>query len=260
MTDARRQTTDLDAARFAYVLRHADDCLILSQRLGDLISRAPELEEDIAMANIALDILGTGRRLLQYAGEIEGEGRTEDDLAFGRSEREFTNLLLVEAPNGDFAQTMARQFLFDAYQDLLWNRLVDSDDTTLSGIAGKARKESSYHLRHSRSWILRLGDGTEESHRRMQDGLASVWRFTGEMFIDDDADRTAADAGYGVLPSSLREGWSAEVSHTIAEATLTLPEDPSVRTGGRSGRHSEAMGPLLAEMQHMYRSFPGASW
>ena len=253
-------TTFTKHTLFAYVLRHADDCLILSQRLGDLVSRAPELEEDIALANIALDILGIGRLLLQYAGEIEGEGRSEDDLAFGRSEREFTNLLLVETPNGDFAQTMARQYLFDVYQDLLWNRLVDSNDETIAGIAGKARKESSYHLRHSRSWLLRLGDGTEESHRRMQQALESVWRFTGEMFNDDDADRAAAEAGFGVLPSTLSAEWNYEVSATIETATLTRPTDTSVRTGGRDGRHSESIGPLLAEMQHMYRSFPGASW
>ncbi|MDH3248259.1 MAG: phenylacetate-CoA oxygenase subunit PaaC [Acidimicrobiia bacterium] len=245
---------------FNYVLRHADDCLILSQRLGDLVSRAPELEEDIALANIALDVLGTGRRLLQYAGEIEGDGRTEDDLAFGRNEREFTNLLLTETPNGDFGQTMARQFLFDAYHDLLWNRLIESTDETIAGIAGKARKESAYHLRHSRLWVLRLGDGTEESHRRMQAGLDAVWRFTGEMFIDDEVDLAAADAGYGVLPSTLRDDWQATTSQAIAEATLEIPDDTSIRTGGRRGEHSEGMGPLLAEMQHMYRSFPGASW
>jgi ring-1,2-phenylacetyl-CoA epoxidase subunit PaaC len=224
------------------------------------VSRAPELEEDIALANIALDILGTGRRLLQYAGEIEGAGRREDDLAFGRGEREFTNLLLTEVPNGDFGQTMARQFLFDAYQDLLWNRLVESTDETIAGIAGKARKETAYHLRHSRLWVLRLGDGTEESRRRMQAGLDAVWRFTGEMFIDDDVDRAADRAGYGVLPSSLRSDWLATITEAIDEATLDVPDDSSVRTGGRDGRHSEEMGALLAEMQHMYRSFPGASW
>jgi len=247
-------------ALFSYVLRHGDDCLILAQRLGDLVSRAPELEEDIALANIALDILGTGRRLLQYAGEIEGSDRTEDDLAFGRSEREFTNLLLTETPNGDFGQTIARQFLFDAYQDLLWNRLIESNDETIAGIAGKARKESAYHLRHSRLWVVRLGDGTDESHRRMQAGLDTVWRFTGEMFTDDDVDRLAAEAGFGVLPSTLRDGWEATVGEAIAEATLELPADTSARTGGRNGRHSEEMGPLLAEMQYLYRAYPGASW
>ena len=252
--------TATQQALFSYVLRHADDCLILAQRLGDLVSRAPELEEDIALANIALDILGTGRRLLQYAGELEGAGRSEDDLAFGRIEREFTNLLLTEVPNGDFGQTMARQFLFDAYQDLLWNRLIESNDETIAGIAGKARKESAYHLRHSRLWVVRLGDGTEESHRRMQAGLDAVWRFTGEMFMDDDVDAAAAEAGFGVLPSTLRNDWHATVGEAMAEATLELPADTSTRTGGRTGRHSEEMGPLLAEMQYMYRSFPGASW
>lgn len=253
-------TTVTQQLLFAYVLRHADDCLILAQRLGDLVSRAPELEEDIALANIALDVLGTGRRLLQYAGEIEGQGRTEDDLAFGRSEREYSNLLLVETPNGDFGHTMARQFIFDTYQDLLWNSLVGSTDEKIAGIAGKARKESSYHLRHSRLWVVRLGDGTEESHRRMQAALDAMWRFTGEMFIDDEVDHAANEAGHGVLPSSLRSDWEAIVFEAISEATLTVPDDTSVRTGGRNGRHSEEMGPLLAEMQYMYRSFPGASW
>lgn len=249
-----------DQSLFAYVLRHADDCLILAQRLGDLISRAPELEEDIALANIALDMLGTGRRLLQYAGEVEGAGRSEDDLAFGRDERDFSNLLLVEAPNGDFGKTMARQFLFDAYQDLLWNRLSDSNDEAIAGIAGKARKESAYHLRHSRLWILRLGDGTETSHRRMQAGIDAVWRFTGEMFLDDDVDEVASEAGFGVLPSELHDEWHTTVTDAFTEATLVVPADTSVRTGGRRGLHTEQMGPLLAEMQHMYRSFPGASW
>lgn len=248
------------ATRFYYVLRHADDCLVLAQRLGEWIAAAPELEEDIALGNIALDILGAGRALLQHAGEIEGKGRSEDDLAFGRTEREFTNLLLVEQPNGDFGQTIARQFLFDTYQDLLWNRLIESVDETISGVAGKAVKETRYHLRHSRSWVVRLGDGTEESHRRMQAALDSMWRFTREMFSDDEVDRVATERGFGCLPSSLESDWRRAVHATLSEARLNLPEDLGQRTGGRTGNHSEAMGYLLAEMQTMYRTYPGATW
>ena len=252
--------SDEPSTLFSYVLRHGDDCLIMAHRLGEWISRAPELEEDIALGNIGLDILGVGRNLLQYAGRVEGTGRSEDDLAFGRTEREFTNLLLVEQPNGDFGATMARQFTFDVYQDLLWSGLTNSVDETIAGIAEKAVKESRYHLRHSRNWVVTLGDGTDESHRRMQAGLDGIWRFTHEMFIDDDVDRAAADAGVGVLPSTLKADWDRIVSETLVEATLTVPEDAAVRSGGRRGIHTEHMGFILAEMQSMYRTHPGAKW
>lgn len=256
----QRANHENQSPRFQYVLRHGDDCLILAQRLGEWIANAPELEEDIALGNIALDILGAGRTLLQYAGRIEGLDRDEDDLAFGRTEREFTNLLIVEQPNGDFGQTIARQFLFDVYQDLLWSRLLESSDEILSGVAGKAVKETRYHLRHSRSWVVRLGDGTEESHRRMQDGFDGIWRFTPEMFEDDDIDRVAVQQGFGALPSTLESDWRETVESTLQEATLTVPTDRSVQTGGRSGKHTEVMGFLLAEMQSMYRTYPGATW
>lgn len=249
-----------DQARLRYVLRHADDCVILAQRLGELISFAPELEEDIAIGNISLDQLGVGRMFLQYAAKLEGAERTEDDLAFSRSERDFTNLLLVEQPNGDFGHTMARQFLFDTYQQLLFEALSMSSDATIAGIAAKGVKETRYHVRHSRSWVIRLGDGTNESHQRMQAGLDDLWRFTSEMFIDDEIDGAAASNGFGVLPSSLRPEWDNMVGSALGAATLHIPADSANRTGGRSGVHSEAIGPLLAEMQYMYRSFPGASW
>lgn len=260
VTPMKRSHLEKPTPLFQYVLRHGDDCLVLAQRLGEWIASAPELEEDIALGNIALDILGAGRTLLQHASRIEGMDRSEDDLAFSRTERQFTNLLLVEQPNGDFGQTMARQFLFDAYQDLLWSRLIDSTDEVLSGVAGKAVKETRYHLRHSRSWVIRLGDGTEESHRRMQDGFDSMWRFTHEMFQDDEIDRAAAEQGFGCLPSSLESDWRATLDSTLREATLHIPDDPGVQTGGRSGKHTEVMGFLLAEMQSMYRTYPGASW
>ncbi len=260
MTSRSAVPTDQGAALFTYVLHHADDCLILSHRLGQWISCAPEIEEDIALGNVGLDILGVGRNLLQYAGRIEAAGRSEDDLAFGRTEREFTNLLLVEQPNGDFALTMARQFAFDAYQDLLWRALTASTDETIAGIAEKAAKESRYHLRHSRNWVVTLGDGTEESHERMQAGIDAIWRFTHEMFIDDPADVAAAGRGFGVLPSGLRSEWDQLVSDGLGEAGLARPNDTAVRTGGRAGLHTEYMGHILAEMQTMYRTYPGATW
>ena len=253
------RTDDRDLL-FRYVLAHADDNLILAQRLSGWISRAPDLEEDIALANIALDILGRARMLLDYAGRLEGRNRTEDDLAMFRSEREFTNLLLVEQPNGDFAHTMVRQFFFDAYQRALWDRLCDSEDATLSGIAGKAIKETRYHLRHSGAWLIRLGRGTEESHRRTQGAVDGLWRFTAEMFEALDADRHLAAAGLGVDPSSLETGWERCVQETLAEAGLQIPDRGFARLGGRSGFHTEHLGLILAEMQWMQRSYPGLNW
>ena len=253
------RTDDRDLL-FRYVLAHADDNLILAQRLSGWISLAPDLEEDIALANIALDILGRARMLLDYAGRLEGRNRTEDDLAMFRSEREFTNLLLVEQPNGDFAHTMVRQFLFDAYQRELWDRLCDSEDATLSGIAGKAIKETRYHLRHSGAWLIRLGRGTEESHRRTQGAVDGLWRFTAEMFEALDADRQLAAAGLGGDPSSLEAGWERCVQETLTEAGLQIPDHGFARSGGRSGFHTEHLGLILAEMQWMQRSYPGLNW
>ena len=244
----------------AYVLRHADDNLVLAQRLGEWVSNAPELEEDIALANTAIDHLGVARILLTHAGALEGAGRTEDDLAMGRTEREFTNVLLVEQPNGDFAMSMARALFFDVYQLLLWERLKGSADSTLAAIAAKAHKEARYHVRHSSSWVIRLGDGTEQSHRRMQDAVDGHWRFIGELFVADDVDRTMVDAGIGVDPPSLREPWLEHVSSVLAEATLEIPDEPIVRVGGRTGFHSEHLGHLVSEMQWMQRTYPGLEW
>ncbi|GIU92280.1 MAG: phenylacetic acid degradation protein [Acidimicrobiia bacterium] len=246
--------------RFLYVLRHGDDNLVLAQRLGEWISRAPELEEDIALANIALDHLGQARALLTYAGELEGRGRSEDDLAMTRTERQFTNLLLCEQPNEDFAHTMARQLFIDAYQLELWERLASSNDPTLAGIAAKAWKEARYHFRHSSTWVIRLGDGTEESHHRMQRAIDELWRFTTEPFMADDVDRAAAGEGYGVDPSELEEPWLARVTPVLQEAGLVIPTDPYRRVGGRQGFHTEHLGHLLAEMQWMARTYPGLEW
>lgn len=244
----------------AYVLRHGDDNLVLAQRLGEWISRAPELEEDIALGNIGLDHLGQARALLTHGCALEGAGRTEDDLAMLRTERTFTNLLLVEQPNGDFAHTMARGLFFDAYQVELWDRMSGSSDRELGGIAAKALMEARYHLRHSSTWVVRLGDGTDESHRRMQAAVDALWRFTGEMFSVDAVDEEAVAAGWGPSPAALEAPWLDRVRSVMDEATLTMPQDPYQRSGGRAGFHTEYLGHVLGEMQWTARAYPGLSW
>ena len=228
------------------LINHADDNMVLAQRLGEWISNAPELELDIALGNIALDHLGVARSLYTHAGEVEGEGRTEDDLAMRRPEREFSNLLLVEQPNGDFANTIVRQVFFDLYQRLLWADLATDDDPTLAGIAAKAAKENAYHREFSGNWLVRLGDGTDESHRRTQGAVDGLWMFTTEMFQGPT--------------SSYRDAWDAAIRELFAEATLTIPDDPYQKSGGRVGFHSEHLGFLLAEMQWMQHSHPGLEW
>lgn len=250
---------DLDP-RVAYLLRLGDDNLVVSQRLGEWISRGPDLEEDIALGNIALDHLGVARNLLTYAGEVEGAGRDEDALAMGRTERELLNLILCEQPNRDFAHTMARQLFLDAWQVPLWEALSASSDSTLAGIAQKAVKEARYHLRHSSAWVVRLGDGTEESHRRMQAAVDRLWRYTGEPFLADDVDEEMAEAGIGVEPATLRPVWGQTIDRVLAEAGVERPADDYVRAGGRQGFHGEHLGHLLAEMQWMQRTYPEMSW
>jgi len=245
---------------FRYVLGLGDDNLVLSQRLGEWISRGPDLENDIALANIAIDHLGQARALLTHAGAIEGLGRTEDDLAMHRNERQFSNLLICELPNGHFGDTMARALYFDAFQVLLWERLSVSADPTLGGIAAKALKEAKYHLRHSGAWVIRLGDGTEESHRRMQTALDRIWRFTGEMFAPDPIAEVMAADGVGVDPTSLFEPWQATIDSVLAKATLTVPSEAMHRTGGRLGFHTDDLGHMLAEMQWLARTMPEAAW
>lgn len=243
-----------------YALRLGDDALVLAQRLAWWCARAPEIEEDLALANVALDLLGQARTLLSYAGEVEGRGRDEDDLAFLRDEREFTNLCIVELENGDFAVTIARQLLFSAYQLALFERLSGSSDETLSGVAGKAVKEVAYHRDHAEQWTLRLGDGTEESHRRMQVALERVWPFAAEMFETDELSERVSSAGVGVDPSALSAGWDHYVDRVLSEATLDRPQTDWHPTGGRRGVHTECFGYLIAEMQHLHRSFPVESW
>jgi len=253
--------TTTTSALATYALRLGDDALVLAQGLGGWIARAPQLEEDVALANIALDLLGQARALLTYAGEVEGAGRTEDDLAYLREERDFVNLQIVELPGGDFGVTIARQLAFSTWQLALFQRLVDSRDETLAGVAGKAVKEVAYHRDHATQWALRLGDGTEESHRRMQAGLATVWPYVAELFVTDELEQGLVRDGVAVDSSTLRPEWETYVGRVLDEATLTVPDGvPTIPGGGRRGVHTEAMGYLLAEMQHLHRSHPGASW
>ena len=253
--------TTTTPALATYALRLGDDALVLAQRLGGWITRAPQLEEDVALANIALDLLGQARTLLTYAGEVEGLGRTEDDLAYLRDERDFVNVQLVEWPNGDFGASIARQLVFSTWQLALYRRLVDSRDETLAGVAGKAVKEVAYHRDHATQWVLRLGDGTEESHRRMQAGLDTVWPYVAELFATDELEQGLVRDRIAVDASALRPEWESYVGGVLAEATLVEPEGgPAIPGAGRRGLHTEDFGYLLAEMQHLHRSHPGASW
>jgi len=246
--------------RTACALRLGDDGLVLSHRLAEWASRAPELEEDVALTNIALDLLGQARTLLTHAGGLEGRGRDENDLAYLREERDFVNCLLVEQENGDFGSTIARQLLWSTYQLGLLEELTRSTDSTLAAVAAKAVKEVAYHRDHALQWTLRLGDGTEESHRRMQAGLDRMWPFTAELFERDGVTAEAVALGIGPDPDGLRPGWDAAVDAVLTEATLRRPADTWAPTGGRRGLHTERFGHLLAEMQHLHRSHPGARW
>ncbi len=243
-----------------YVLGLADDALVYTQRLGEWISRAPQIEEDLALGNIALDQLGQARALLTRVGELDGSGRDEDALAYLRDERDFRNVHLVERPRGDFGFEMARLLWFAHYQYALYSRLADSSDETVRAVARKAVKEVDYHRDHAAQWVLRLGDGTAESHDRMQQALVDVAPYVPELFADSAAAQAAAEAGVGVLPSSLADEVTTAVHAVIAEATLEPVERSSFTArGGRNGVHSEAMGYLLAEMQHIHRSHPTAT-
>jgi ring-1,2-phenylacetyl-CoA epoxidase subunit PaaC len=233
---------------------------VLAQRLCEWAARSPQLEEDVALMNLALDLLGQARSLLSLAGAREGRGRDEDDLAFLRDEPDFVNAQLVELQNGDFGRTMARQLLVAAYAVPLWQGLCSSTDPELAGVAGKAVKEVTYHLDHARSWVVRLGDGTEESRRRVQAGLDEVWPYAFELFETDDLVQRLVQRGVAPDPAELQVRWLATVRDVLAEATLELPETDWRPSGGRRGLHTEAFGYLLAELQHVHRSHPGASW
>ncbi len=250
----------MEAARFDAVLALADDHLILGHRISEWCGHAPLLEEDLALPNMALDLIGSARTLYAYAAALEGAGRSEDDLAYLRVERQYRNLLLCERPNGDFAQTMVRQLYFAAYMEPYWQAALDSRDDVIRGVAGKAVKEMAYHIRHAGEWVIRLGDGTEESAVRMQAAVDELHRFTGELFEETAADQACVAAG--VLPSRAapRAAWDRVISMVFAEADLQAPEVRYPQTGGRSGLHGEHLGHLLAEMQYLQRAYPGAEW
>jgi ring-1,2-phenylacetyl-CoA epoxidase subunit PaaC len=254
----------MDKTLFQYLLRLGDGDLILAQRLGALIGHGPILEEDMALANTALDILGQARMWLTLAGEIEGAGRDEDALAYHRDAPQFLNPLLVERPNGDYAQTMVRQFFYDVWHYYLLQSLARSADERVAAIAAKGIKEVAYHVRRSSDLVVRLGDGTDESHARMQAAVDELWRYTGELFTDDEIDRDVAARGLGCELGSLREPWLAHVRDVLREARLTVPDEAqayhALLRGGRQGRHTEDLGYVLAEMQHLQRAYPGAAW
>lgn len=251
----------LKTALFEFSIQLADDRLILGHRLSEWCGHGPILEEDIALANIALDLIGQANMFLGFAASLEGKGRDADDLAYFRSEREFFNLKLCELPKGDFGFTVARMMLFSSFSVLLFDKLKESKDEELSGIAAKSLKESKYHLRHSSQWVIRLGDGTEESHQRVQDALNELWPYTGELFFQGAKEQDLVKASLVPDTSSLRESWSALVKKVITEATLDLPSDDQfMHSGGRTGAHTEHLGHLLAEMQILRRSYPDAKW
>ena len=247
-------------ALHTYLLRMGDDSLILGQRLSQLCGHGPILEEDIALTNVALDLIGQATLLLEYSGELADQPKTNDELAYLRLEKEYVNTILVEQPNGHFGDTIMRQFLFDAYRKLLLEKLLDSTDKRLAGIAEKSLKETKYHLRHSSEWVIRLGDGTEESHKRIQNSLESLLRYAHELFFENEVDELLI--AKGIVPSAeiIFPIWEKTLHDVFKEATLSLPKNNWKFQGGREGRHSEHMGYLLAEMQYMQRTYPNMEW
>lgn len=252
--------SDIKAATLEYATRLGDDSVVLGHRISEWVSYGPFLEEDIAYGNVALDYIGRARMFYTYAAELANDGRTEDDFAYMRNDREYRNLLLMEMPKGDFAYSQVRQLFADVYYTVLLPELLQSKDETLSAIAAKAIKETKYHLRRSRDWVLRLGDGTEESHKRTQKAVEQLWGYTHEMFDMDETEQLLADAGIGVDVSKLRDVWHKMVSDILTEATITVPEDSWAVRGGRTGYHTENLGHMLTEMQIVHRSHPGCEW
>jgi ring-1,2-phenylacetyl-CoA epoxidase subunit PaaC len=248
------------AGEVTYLLRLADTCLFMGQRLSEWCGHAPILEEDIAMANIALDLIGQARALYAHAGEVEGRGHDEDQLAFLREERDYFNLTITELPRGDFAFTMVRNAMVCTWLKLMWERLQDSSDAELAGIAGKALKEARYHQQHAADWVVRLADGTDESRRRLDAALPTLWIYTREFFDADEVDELAESTGLGPRASDLRDAWLAEFGALLDEAQLPMPKDSAFRSEGRRGRHSEHMGFMLTELQYLQRAYPGGAW
>ena len=249
-----------DVNRFTLLLRFGDNALVLGQRLSEWAAHGPILEEDLALTNVALDLVGHARLWLAYAGEVEGAGRDADRLAYFRDQREYRNVLLVERPNGDYADTTARQFLFDAWHHLLLQALSSSRDERVAAIANKAARETAYHLRRSADWVIRLGDGTEESHARMQRAWDAAWPYTGELFVADAIDDDLAARGIGCDLATLRAPWRAVVDDVRERATLQAVSDGWMHAGGKQGRHGEALSYLLAEMQSVARGVPAERW
>lgn len=251
---------DLKQATLEYVTRLGDDSVVLGHRISEWCSNGPFLEEDLALQNVALDYVGRARMYYSYAAELEGDGKSEDDFAYMRDERQFHNLLINELPRGDFAYSMVRQLFVDVFNTLFIAELMQSKDETLVAVAGKAAKETRYHLRRSYEWTLRLGDGTEESHNRMQTAIDALWGYTHEMFDVDEIEQQLIDAGIAVDNATLHTAWKEKVSEILTEATLTVPEDGWAVRGGRVGYHTENLGHLLTEMQFVHRSYPGQQW
>lgn len=245
---------------YNYILQFADNYLILGHRISEWCGHSPALEEDIALSNISLDLFGQVRNFYTYAAEIEGKGKTEDDIAFLRKANEYKNTLLVEQPNKDFAHSNIRDFLFHSFNFFFLQELQKSNDQQLSAIAEKSLKECEYHVRHTKNWVLRLGDGTEESHNKIQDALNELWSYSGELFETTDLDNWAAESGVGVNLKEIKPHWEKYVKGIFDEATLSIPENPWMHSGGKKGIHSEHMGYILAELQYMQRAYPGCEW
>ena len=252
--------TDINTDKTRFALALGDDALTMGQRLSEWVSNGPFLEEDLALTNVALDFIGRSRMFLTYAGELEGKGRGEDDLAFHRDCREFTNLLIFELPIGDFGYTMARQYLIDLFEVAYFESLGKSRDETIAAIAMKTLKECRYHLRRSREWVLRLGDGTDESHQRIQTAFDEIWPYVPELFDMPAFESRLLEEGVATDRMTLKAEWEAEVGSTLREATLTVPESDHAIGGGRNGVHTEHMGFLLSDMQFMQRAYPGLEW
>lgn len=248
------------SAEVEYLLRLGDDRLVLGHRLSEWCGHGPILEEDIALANMALDLIGQATLLLKLAGQIEGQGRDEDTLAYFRDAIDYRNALMVELPKGDFGYTIVRQFFFSVFGLLQMEALQKSTNGELAGIAAKAVKEHRYHVRHTGHWVITLGDGTEESHARTQTAVNDLWRYTGELFLADNVDQEVATSGFGVDPSTFEAEWRAQVNGVLRRATLDIPADAYMQRGGRTGRHTEHLGHMLSEMQIVARSHPGAKW
>lgn len=255
------QTLTKQQALFEYLIRLADDRLILGHRLSEWCGHGPILEEDIALSNIALDYIGHAASLYDYAAEIEGEGRHHDDIVYFRNDIEYKNLKITELPKGDFGFTIARQFLYSSFSYFLYEQLSEVEDEQFRGMVQKHFKEVKYHLRHSREWVLRLGDGTDESHKRIQKAFDELWTYTGEFFYTDEVDELLLSEGLAVNSKEFQSKWKILVTETLEEATLEVPDfDQFMASGGRKGLHTEHLGPLLAEMQHLRRSYPDGNW